>query len=723
MYSIEKPYSEYKRQGYDFKEDYIRIQSLALSTMKNISIEEARAFIEKKIENIKVPDVVFEKTLVNQDRIKQKQDIFSYMKEAAADDNIMSGTLTQYGRTVPPEAKIVDKNMKLRGVYKNKAFECEADGDEIGFNYNNVSQVGTKTISNSLSGLFDVKGSITYSPSCHSTLTSTARLATSISTIHQERLLKGNRLYRKPQDAISDLFSKLVYVRKNREAIDKVFDKYQLNNTTKEIYMDMVRTSASSYYINESSMQELESVLNTLDPREYSACLYLGDIYSLSKTNEDFVREMFDTLSKANQAAPEEGYLDRLSEVPEDVLNAVHHILHTRLVGKGSIYKKIDEETCLWVLGTARTLMKTYENYGEYLSMFVGTEELAPNIPYFKTMIRDVVIGNDTDSSIYSVDHWAQWMVPNGTFDQQCPTIGVVGFIVGQMTDHLTVYLSKNMGIDDENLGRIRMKSELTIPNMAMTTRSKHYVADIQIQERNVMKAVKYERKGVGFRNANVPLMVKKKSHAMQEHMFAASRENRGISLHYYLHWVYLEEQRVIADIKGGQSSYFQGLRIKNLEDYTTPEYSCNYKWISFWNDVFAPKYGNHVTTPTHTVRVHVQLKNKTLIKEWLDKMTDSGMKERIVTWLGKTRSGTLEVVSLPTQYLHSNDMPEEILAAMDIRRIVTNSLSMLYLTLETLNYYVPPHTILSDHFTEESLIDNLRRDGFDKEAISMVGK
>ena len=89
-------------------------------------------------------------------------------------------------------------------------------------------------------------------------------------------------------------------------------------------------------------------------------------------------------------------------------------------------------------------------------------------------------------------------------------------------------------------------------------------------------------------------------------------------------------------------------------------------------------------------------------MEQWLATIDDDGLKARLIEFFQNKRAMELNTVLLSSNYVIAKGIPEELLRAVDYRRIITEALKPYYLILETLGYYVRDGMIVSDHFPDK---------------------
>lgn len=234
------------------------------------------------------------------------------------------------------------------------------------------------------------------------------------------------------------------------------------------------------------------------------------------------------------------------------------------------------------------------------------------------------------------------------------------------------------------------MKNEFKFDDFVLTQLGKHYFARISMQEGNLFSKFKTEIKGVHLKSSNVPKEIVKKAEAMMIDIMDQIHTKGKISA--------LEKAKEVADIersihesiKHGDFKYLKISRINVAEAYKQGAEASNYLQYSLWNEVFAKKYGMVNPPPYRVIVVSVDLDTKAKMNAWINSLEDKEMAKNMLQWLEANKpSHSMSTLMLPAPIVAANGIPNEIMQAMNVRKIIHKATAMFYLILETLGVYI----------------------------------
>lgn len=125
-----------------------------------------------------------------------------------------------------------------------------------------------------------------------------------------------------------------------------------------------------------------------------------------------------------------------------------------------------------------------------------------------------------------------------------------------------------------------------------------------------------------------------------------------------------------------------------------------------FWESVMAPKYGDAPQLPYRTVKISLNLRNKTRVLSWISsiKEKDPAMAARLVDWFANRKGAAFNTVQLPEEILETKGIPSEIAQVMEINKAVISAMSPFYLVLESFGVYIRNKSnvrLLSEEYRE----------------------
>ena len=693
---------------------YIEQASLFLEKAKNIPREKAREILKEKIKNRAFPNMrdpvltTLRRDEETGDREILKVNLSKFLSGVIRNEEIMAPTLTTYLPAKKRQSILaldIDNNVKLRGVAKKAMFAAEAKGDVVRQFFENITQKGTKLQNNSISGAHATPSNPLYNPSSHSTLTSNCRMTSGYGNANNEKLLSGNRHYFSFPIILNNIVS-IISV-SDKEKIMAVLKKYNLHVPTVADVMDCIRYSSDLYGLtNKERFSRIENFVSKLEDFERAAFVYTGDLYHVKKHNEEFTRELITRLIKKVEDVEIESPISLIKKLHEDHVIVAHQICSKEMEGRGKDYAAIEGTKELKTLAaTSLNVSATIHEYSDFIEAFLVTKNIPAAVPYFPDSIRRAALISDTDSTIFTVKDWQIWYHGELAFHPEAIAVGaMMVFIASQSIINVLAIMSKNAGVEDKRLRQIAMKNEFYYPVIVPTKVAKHYFGVISCQEGNVYKEEKYkfDIKGVHLKSSNAPKHINEAAEQLMKDILYTVRKGEKLSMAKHLKFVADIERDIFNGIANADTKYFRLGEIKTSESYTKDPMQSNYMHYLMWKGCFADKYGDFGEPPYQVLRVKTTLDSSTATKEWLDKMEDKVLSDRIKAWLYTNEKDSIPTMQIPVQAAHGKGIPREILDAIDSKEMVVNLSKVFYLILETLGFHFlneKKTTLISDYY------------------------
>ena len=168
--------------------------------------------------------------------------------------------------------------------------------------------------------------------------------------------------------------------------------------------------------------------------------------------------------------------------------------------------------------------------------------------------------------------------------------------------------MSANFGVEQKRIHQIAMKNEFKFDVFVPTNVGKHYFAYISCREGNIYKEFGKEIKGVHLKSSNVPKVIMKQADDMMTEIMDTVIRGEKISLKKFLTEIADTEREVKRSILAGESTYFRNAQVKSADSYTKDEELSPYQNYTFWQEVFAPKYGDAPPPPYSCSKVCLKL-------------------------------------------------------------------------------------------------------------------
>lgn len=681
-------------------EYYVQDAVKYLTTMTGAPEEEAREFVKAQLRPggkfpFKTPAVEFLERQDNGDREQKRDTLYNFINKSLKEEEIIAPTFTTYVNPNKQKSLLseyIEDNIAKRGKAKKEMFVAEGAGDMVLMAVKEVEQKGKKLANNAISGGHVSPSTPLYNKTAHSTLTSTCRTTSAYGNANNEKFLSGNRHYHHYQVVINNIVA--IINNYDRALVQSVVERYNLHLPTAEEAALCVAYSARLYWWDKKQMELVMALLEKLTPLDRAAFVYSGDMYHLRKHNHDFVFAFLTRLSN-KVVGQHPDYMAVINKAPELYVNLAHQICRDEMKGFAKKYREMNESEDgrrrLHTLAcTIENIADTIMEHHDLVRAFWMPEILPASVAYFPESIRRVALTSDTDSTIFTVQDWMIWY-NDGVFEFNDRThavyVSVVTLASATIT-HVLAKMSANLGIIKEHQSKIKMKSEYTFDVFIPTQLGKHYFACISCQEGNVYKDLKWEIKGAQLRSANAPRHIIETATKMMQEIIQSVLNNKQLSLQYYLTWVADIERSIEASLKAGKMEFLRSGSIKDSGSYAGEPSESPYQHHFFWNEVFGPKYGTMGDPPYETFKISTITDKPSKMKEWLEKMQDKELKERLQAYLtkyGKTGMGTFH---FPKEILYAKGIPQEVIDVIDVENVQADICRIFYIVIETLGYY-----------------------------------
>ena len=687
--------SAYKR-NLDFFQQYVHQTATYLTKERSISYEQAREFVLQNLRKggrFEFKDAVVEylERESNGDRARKINGLSRYIGDAIRKARIIAPTLTVY---LNPKteiesllAKYVDRNIKLRGIAKKLYFAAKAAKNKVVEGVKKIEQTGRKLDNNAISGAHVSASTPLANKTAHSTLTSTCRTTSGYGNANNEKFLAGNRHYYSYTAVINNITSIISNV--DYDLIKKAMEHHRLSYPSVEQTVGVIERSAHLYWRDERYMAKVREYVAKLSDLERAAFCYVGDFWHLMQFNQEFVREFLTNLSR-KVVGEHADAIALINSAPEGYVNLAHQLCAEETRGIGKDYAKIEGTQAASTLAcTIENVDAVLSSYKPLIDAFWMTDNVPAGVAHFPSSVRRTALASDTDSTIFTVQDWVIWYSGRPGFDTQ--SMGVyyaTVFLTSATITHVLATMSANIGVVEEKVFRIEMKSEFSFDVFVPTQLGKHYYAAISCQEGNVFSELDYEIKGAQLKNANVPRALIKEGEKMMKDIITTIMSEKKIKLGEYLARVADIEESIIAGIRRGEAVWFRNSSIKDAGSYAGEQEDSPYQHHFFWMEVFSHKYGEVGLPPYGTKKLSVTTDTPTKLNEWIKGIEDRDLAARLAGYLSKNQKRAMSTVYIPTDLLAANGIPAEIEKILDYEKVVTDLCGNFYILLETLGYY-----------------------------------
>lgn len=693
---FEKPVDEYKRD-LNVVKNYIETAAkhLALNTGKDIAI--CREYVQHRVDTDCKPVERPMRALKRPDRGGDRKEVTvgfeGYLRYIQGKDMLMAPNMVAYCQPDVQKAMIVKfiedyqgKRKELKTIQHN----CKVGGDAIGALNAFLEQNNVKFYLNSISGATSVGGNPFYFGSLHTTLTSTCRAVTSYANAINEKMLGSNRHYHSPEVALANI-SYLVRTA-DLGLIRATMNTMGVIPPSVDYAYKVIVDSCTPYWRSETIFAQIRRMLENMDPAELAAVTFCGDLQSMLEVNDRLFRDFYETIITA-PTTPHPDPDSICGSVDEDEVSLVGILSVDFMAGINPKDLKEHSEH-LYGIYAARlqVIQDTMRAFAPILRAFFITDHMPPEIHSFPTTIRKAVIASDTDSSIFTVSRQVKWLTgEDGQTPKHIAAAGVTIYLVSKVITHSLFQLCAQMGIRSENIRHLKMKNEFYMPDMLVTTKTKHYLATELIQEGMVFKSPDLIIKGVNLKSSKLPKYLREKMDAYYELILKSNPVDNPLTTKELLAVPAYIEHLIREDIQNRNSTFYRSEQVRPASNYKDPMRSV-YRQYLLWESVFAPKYGHVEVLPERFVSVSVTIDSKARTKAWLDTLPpDTQMRARAFMEEHKIDHFTRFIV--PPAAVKEGKVPEEIISAIDMEGMLDNLMSPFYTVLECCGIYLKDAT------------------------------
>lgn len=683
---------------------YIDQASTFLSIQRQIPKERAAEFVKTQLrdpsgKNFTDPEVVFYER--NDEWVKElKSDRLSnYLGTALRDGEVIVPTLTTYLNEETHQSLVsvfMKRNATNRGILKKKAQEEEMRGnEEAAYNLNN-DQDNAKRNNNSMSGSMAAAGSIFENPTGHNTLTSITRSMSSISNALNERMIAGNRHYMDADAALNNMTA--IVNTMDYELVQNAVERYGLVTPTPEQVGEIIYRSAKKYWRDPRHIKNIVEYARNMDAVQRAAVAYTQDLFNLRTYNPEFMRRFIEDFAKPNTSFDIDDPVKYIKGVDPLITNYAHQIFISKLRGKDKDRSKWPAELVMEVAQACATIEQAVKKYKLFIDAFLVVKTLPCETAYINHMSRETVVLSDTDSTMFSVDNWVIWYFDELRFDDYAFAVaGSIMFVSTQLIAHAMAILSANMNVARSKMFVLAMKPEFVFPVFCQTPVAKHYWCSMSVKEGGVFPKNKYEIKGVHLKNSASPAEIVNAAQERMKFVLAEVEAGRKISIYDELKRVSDLERLIIASISKGDPTYLKKMFIKSPTSYTSEPMKSPYRFHVLWNEVFGPSYSEVDAPPYIVLKVPMTTTSRTKMAAWLDSFEDKTLAERYRRYLTREGKTEIKTMYISQDFVQAYGFPKEIMAGIDIKKIILDLTVIDRMVLATLGHYAKIGTLISE--------------------------
>ena len=695
---------DYYNNKVDPLKDYGILSSSFISTLTGKDFETSKSLVKdyiKKNKRFKNPRVLLYERDLNGNKTKVVTTLKDYIYYPKKTGDIMVPSFTVYfspDKLKSLHAEFIDVNVKTRSIHKKLAFKYKVEKDFDKFNYHNTLQKAMKIFNNSLSGAYASAGTVLNNPSAHYTLTSMTRCISGIGNSLSESIIRGNRHYRNPNVMLNHILA--IVNGLDTELVKEVILEYKLYVPTAEDVMESLKKSYSKYWKDSYKESVIYEYLNKLNGYDRAKVLYHLDLYHIKKYNDAFARSLlgkFINYEILDLIKPDIEVI--LNNAPGWLMNLAKHIFFEEVKGLKDSEIPLDtkKKIASYLLNISDNIIKLKK----FFHAFFITSVFPVSIAYLKDMVRETIVLSDTDSTCASYGHWVEWFQGEHKFNALSYKVSAsVMTIVTQAIDHYIKDFATNLNIKYENAKVLEMKNEFTWDVFINTNVSKHYFANVRVQEGNVYEfndLNKYlEKKGVHLIASQAYEPIRKIAEEMMTEILWKVNNNKKLDLIKYINKVLEAERLVISKIEEGSPNVLKLEKIKEAKSYKLEDYKSPYFNYLFWNDVFADEYGEAPNPTYMAIKVPTIINSEKDMKAFIDTLDDE-YRDKYLKAMKKYDKKVIKSYRLPLIITYNKGLPKILKPILDTRRAILDNCNVLYIILESIGFYVKENLTLLD--------------------------
>lgn len=630
------------------------------------------------------------------DRSKEEMSFMRFLSRVSQKKLLLSPSMAAYlpeTQRQSTHAQYIAEGVANRKRVKREMFVAEENKDFELAKVKDGEQNNLKINNNAYSGATVSTATILYYKSTHSSLTSTCRTATTYANSANEKFIAGNRHYYTPEITKSNLVSIINLA--DLDAIQSVCDTFGLAYPTVQNVMDCIKRSTEKYWASQVQTQLIEDMVSQMKPVERAAVVYTADLYHLHKHNPEFVVELLKNLATVSSSDEYTVTDEEFKGYHEDVQMLANFLCFDQVNGRPRD-KVISETPEVWqsIKNTAKRVLIVLQQFETVIKAFWLTPSMPSSPHAFPSAYRRAAIVSDTDSTMFTLMYWVEQCYGHLSFSVEAKRIVfVMVFLISELIIHILAQLSANMGVSVNKLRMLAMKNEYYFAVLCMTTRSKHYYASQDAREGLMFEKPKLEVKGVGLRDSKVPKKINDGAKEMMEEVINTIKTEKKLDMRDILKRIGDIERSIQDSILSGSPEYMTTGQIRAKESYKHED-NATYLQYELWQEVFAPFLGTTKPPPYSIVKVSLVANNKTEIDEWCDRMNNPKLAERLKNWLFTKRRTSLSTLMVPAEVVETSGIPKEIIAGVDTRKIISNTMAVYYLMLESKGIFLEDKNI-----------------------------
>lgn len=618
-------------------------------------------------------------------------------------DKIMSPFCSVYETTNKLTSFLTNKIIK-DGAKRKQKKKCMLNAKKIGDMatarvYNN-QQATVKINMNSTSGGMGCNGNFLSSPANYNSITSICRFFVMNSYAHAERFLEGN-FYFATIEQITNHLVNCVRLGPSGEHVLEICRQSTVplhiptvDDVTNFLFDKLYRYNKNTPVHNKG---EIRNIVSNLNQGQLTFVYYMSNLKNLIQANESFFRPWLDDfLTDVNVDYSQVYNLDEINKVDGDLITVISTVYNSMLPRnkKGnniSVYDCLNPQPEQGVneahpdivqkfIAISKHMIRKLEQISPIFDLFMRHDVAISRIPEHKYMYRDAITLSDTDSIIFSTQHWVNWYTGSLAICDRAYAINAfIVFLLTKSTIYLQYQVSKRLGVCGKDLLTMNMKNEFMMPIEISTAAKKNYTSVLKIQEGVVFANPRLDIKGVNLRGSTFSPSTTAYTQWLIQDIVDSITNTGKVDPRKKILDVLRYERLILDDILAGNTTYLSIQSIKMANEYKDPTKSIYFNY-QIWESVFAPKYGS-ILLPTKTyVLPVVNLADPSYIA-YLEKVepdTADRLKEAVDAFKDK------DINLLPINSM-LKEVPPILRKAIRTRGLIYSQTSPLYLIMKSL--------------------------------------
>jgi hypothetical protein len=665
----EKPTSAYVRKMTDYLQ----------RKYPDASNDTIIAFVRNQvIKNIKRPKVKLLTHPVYGTTVEREGDLLTILEDYKTDIITPSGAIY-----MPPSEKksviasMIESKIVERNLYKGEMLEALSMGDSVRAIVAKNLQASAKIFNNSIPGAMGTIYSFLFDLPGYNAITSVGQQGAKLAYAHAERMLCAN-MYLSTVDAVIN-FIHTLSSKTPSDKVDAVIKMYNLHIPTCEEVTNDLLECLKFYQNTESCFDPIFECVKTLTVQERCYLTYAYCYWNFLKYNNTFMRKFFSKFFDRNVFIDKTWDPKDIFKVEGDLLNMAMSINfelihHVDIDGKNSsnLGSAIDivPEGVLNLLAICRHMQNCLTNMTSLFTTFFKVDYTFPDVWSHPKIVRKCVAVSDTDSVIFQTSDIVRWYTPEKHFCQKAYDINAFSvYMISQTLEHVFARLATAFGAEGNDRKLIKMKNEYYFPIFIRTTKGKHYLGQIRIQEGKILPKPERDIKGVVFRGSDLPADVGKRFEKYFDWICdTLTTGDEKISVNDLLSSVVEFELHMFKSLSEGKKEYLPTAQVRVESEYPNP-IRTNYFAYMLWEEVFQDTFGEFVI-PNKGYTIPL-ISNKVLTNpEWQDKLSkvDPTLPQKLNTFIAKYPYRKINSIILPPSLL---EVPEIFRPIMDIRKLI----------------------------------------------------